>query len=263
MSQNNTNVIYITDQFQFSELSSKNQEIKVRKRNLPHWEMAGAIYFVTFRLANSIPISVINKLREENELRIKNEIQRPGKMSQSRLNQLKLEMVMKLDDYLDKNIRIRFLSDPRIARIIQEALLHFAVFYMLDINDVSTKPNIKIFQLEECQKNLIPRYVLFRWAIMPNHVHLQIQPLVNPQTGKYFDLGKILHSIKSYTAHEANKMLNREGKFWHHESYDHILRDRKEFYRIWKYIDHNPVKAGLCKSIKDWEWSSEYFIIHL
>lgn len=262
MSENKKNIIYITDRFHISELT-KNQELKFRKRNLPHWEIPGACYFITFRLADSIPIAVINQLKEDNERRINHEIQRLGEMSKARLNQLKFDMVMKIDDYLDKNITIRYLSDARIARLVQDALLYFAVLYVLDTNDFSTKPNIKIYQSSEYQGKIIPRYILFRWAIIPNHVHIQIQPLVNPQTGKYFELEKILHSIKSFTASEANKILNREGRFWQHESYDHIIRDEEEFYRIWRYIDYNPVKARLCQRVEEWEWSTEYFVRNL
>jgi hypothetical protein len=53
--------------------------------------------------------------------------------------------------------------------------------------------------------------------------------------------------------------LNRNGQFWQHESYDHIIRNEDEFYRIWKYIDFNPVKAGLCNREQEWKWGREYF----
>jgi len=263
MAQYNKKILYITDQFQISELSSKNQEIKFRKRNLPHWEMPGACYFITFRLADSIPISVIEQLREENERKINNEIQRLGKMNKYRLNELKFEMVMKIDDYLDKNINIRYLSYPRIAKIVQDALLYFAVLYVPDTNDFANKSNVKIFHVDNYQGDIVFRYILFRWAIIPNHVHVQILPMINHQTGKYFELEKILHSIKSYAANEANKILNRERQFWQHESYDHIIRNEEEFYRIWRYIDYNPVKARLCQRVEDWEWSAEYFVRNL
>ena len=60
MATNAENIILITDQFQLNEYSSESN-IRMRKRNLPHWEMGGAVYFVTFRLANTIPQEVIDK----------------------------------------------------------------------------------------------------------------------------------------------------------------------------------------------------------
>jgi hypothetical protein len=61
-------------------------------------------------------------------------------------------------------------------------------------------------------------------------------------------LYKILQSLKSYMAREANKLLNRSGAFWQHESYDHVVRDGKEPERIVSYVLYNPVKTGLVSS---------------
>jgi len=63
-------------------------------------------------------------------------------------------------------------------------------------------------------------------------------------------LSKILHSWKSYTANEANKLLNRQGAFWQREYYDHLIRDEDEFYRTIHYVQENPRKANFT----DWKW---------
>ena len=65
----------------------------------------------------------------------------------------------------------------------------------------------------------------------------------------------ILRLIKGATAREANKILNRRGAFWQHESYDRVVRDEKELNRIIWYTINNPVKAGLVKNAEDWKWS--------
>jgi putative DNA methylase len=67
-----------------------------------------------------------------------------------------------------------------------------------------------------------------------------------------------MHSLKSYSAHEANRVLARSGPFWQHESYDHWVRDETELERIVEYIAANPVKAGLAKQAHEWRWSSAY-----
>ena len=73
---------------------------------------------------------------------------------------------------------------------------------------------------------------------MPNHVHLLVTPKV-PAT-------KWLGPLKGFTAHEANELLGQTGKpFWQNESYDHLVRSPQEFDRIRRYIENNPVKAGL------------------
>ena len=90
---------------------------------------------------------------------------------------------------------------------------------------------------------------------MSNHVHIVFTPLrINGE--EYFVLGDIMHSIKSYTAKEANKMLNRTGKpFWAIESFDHFCRDSAEVERVIEYVLNNPVNAGLVSSYDKWSWS--------
>lgn len=94
------------------------------------------------------------------------------------------------------------------------------------------------------------KYTLIAWVIMPNHVHVLLRPLPD------VELEAVLHSIKSYTAHEANKMLNRSGQFWQHESYDRYIRNEEHFANVIRYIERNPVKAKLCETPLEWEFSS-------
>ena len=68
----------------------------------------------------------------------------------------------------------------------------------------------------------------------------------------------ILHSLKSYTAHEANKMLHRSGQFWIEDYFDR-MRNQEHFRRTVKHIENNPVKVGLCKTPSDWPFSSAWF----
>ena len=43
---------------------------------------------------------------------------------------------------------------------------------------------------------------------------------------------------------------------WQRESYDHWVRDEKEWSRIAAYIENNPVKAGIVAKTEDYLWSS-------
>ncbi|MCY7349036.1 MAG: transposase [Pyrinomonadaceae bacterium] len=97
------------------------------------------------------------------------------------------------------------------------------------------------------------KYRLTAWVIMPNHIHFLAAPLEN------VELREIAHSIKSYTAHEANKLLKRNGQFWQHEPFDRYIRNRKHFVNVIEYIENNPVKAGLCAAAEDWKFSSAYY----
>ena len=92
------------------------------------------------------------------------------------------------------------------------------------------------------------RYELHSYVVMTNHVHLLVTPKVNAR--------EWLGPLKGFTAHEANKVLARHASFWQPESYDHLVRDRDEFFRIRHYIENNPVRAGLAATAEEFRWSS-------
>ncbi|OGU55715.1 MAG: hypothetical protein A2V66_13840 [Ignavibacteria bacterium RBG_13_36_8] len=116
-------------------------------------------------------------------------------------------------------------------------------------------------------------YLLIAYCIMPNHVHLVFTLIVErfaeslkgtehnkmQQVGRNsvspYIVTKILQDLKKYTARESNKILNRKGQFWQHESYDHVVRDEDDLRRIVEYVLNNPVKAGLINRSEDWKWS--------
>jgi REP element-mobilizing transposase RayT len=88
---------------------------------------------------------------------------------------------------------------------------------------------------------------------MPNHVHVVFRPLPG------HTVSEIEHSWKSFTANEANRMLNRVGEcFWQKESYDHWIRDDAERARLCAYVTNNPVTSKLCPQPEDWLWSSAH-----
>ena len=68
-----------------------------------------------------------------------------------------------------------------------------------------------------------------------------------------------MKSFKSYTSHEANKLLDQHGQFWMEDYFDRYVRDEKHFASAIAYIENNPVKARLCKKPEDWLFSSAWF----
>ena len=94
------------------------------------------------------------------------------------------------------------------------------------------------------------RYVLHSWVVMPNHAHVLFTPIPP------FSVSGIMHSIKGFTASEATKILGRKGRFWSPDYFDRFIRDRRHFCSVQKYIDDNPVKAGLCTAPTEWPWGS-------
>jgi valyl-tRNA synthetase len=183
-------------------------EIDIARRNLPHWQQAGKTYFVTFRLADSIPATKLSQLEDERRVWL-NANPEPWTTEQRQAYYERFSA--KIDAWLDAGSGSCVLKDERAAKVVADALIHFDG----------------------------ERYDLGAWVVMPNHVHV----VVTPRDGH--PIGDILHSWKSFTAHKINELLGRTGRFWQHESYDHIVRNDRALYEIQEYIDRNPEKAGI------------------
>ena len=183
-------------------------DVDVTRRKLPHWRQEGRTYFVTFRLHDSLPQGKLSALRKERELWLHSNAEPWSHAQKQEYRELFSE---KIQHWLDAGHGSCILRDPALAQIVASALKHF-----------------------EGQ-----RYDLVAWVVMPNHVHA----MLTPRPG--FDLGKILHSWKSFSAHEINKKTGREGDVWQHETYDHIVRDPDSLWHFAKYIMDNPRQAGV------------------
>jgi len=105
-----------------------------------------------------------------------------------------------------------------------------------------TEPKIAAVVMQSIHKMANKQYKLYCFCIMPNHIHILIQPLVKNKDN-YFSLAEIMKSHKGATANRINKILNKQGHVWHGESYDHHVRSQEEFDLILFYIINNPVKA--------------------
>lgn len=190
---------------------------------LPHLKREGALYFVTFRLADSLPAAEVARLKQERQAILDQAQAGHRPLTWHEEQHLLAWYCDKVEALLDAGRGACWLSKPQVAALVVSALRHF----------------------DEC------RYQLGAFVVMPNHVHVMVQP------GSGHTLSSILHSWKSYTASEANRVLGRTRRaFWQQESFDHMVRDDEELARLGKYILANPVKAGFCKTAADWPWSS-------
>ena len=94
-------------------------------------------------------------------------------------------------------------------------------------------------------------YDLHHFVVMPNHVHILVTP-IEP-------VPKFMHSLKRFTAREANRSLGTTGRpFWQDESYDRLVRNDLEFGRIANYIERNPVDACLVTEPAHFPWSTAW-----
>ena len=188
---------------------------------LPHVKREGASYFVTFRLADSLPQEVLLDLKH----RWSGQMEKLATTDADGREEVDKELRRQVGRYLDQGAGECHLRLPEIANMVADAL--------------------KFFHDKQ--------YVLDEWVVMPNHVHLILWPMPNRT------LSDILKSRKRQTARQANLIMGRTGeRFWQPEPYDHWIRNDAEKARIRRYIRNNPVAAGLCKAPEEWRWSSAW-----
>jgi RecG-like helicase/REP element-mobilizing transposase RayT len=107
------------------------------------------------------------------------------------------------------------------------------------------------------------RYELYAACVMPNHVHLLIEPMIERASASsrssFFSLSKILHTIKSFTANRINQIENVSGPVWETESFDRLIRSESDLAEKFRYITRNPWDAGVAKQNEDypWVWTQE------
>jgi REP element-mobilizing transposase RayT len=198
-----------------------NSSVLIRSRGyLPHWESQRAIYFVTFRLADSLPRALVEALRSQSEA-----IERATRANtavsadQERARKLRA-LIQKAERSLDDSLGECHMRNPLVAKVVVDALRQFHG----------------------------QRYDLFSWCVMPNHVHVLFSPR------EPYRLESILHSWKSYSAHQANYLLSRTGSFWQREYFDHLVRGQSHLLKFAQYIQENAPKAGL----QNWPWVGSF-----
>lgn len=135
-----------------------------------------------------------------------------------------LERARRIERLLDGGRGDRWLSRPEIASLVERAMLHFYG----------------------------TRYLLLAWTVIPNHVHFLLE------THAGYPFFRIAEGLKTFTALRANCTLGRAGSFWARHYFDRYVRDDLHLAAIIRYIDNNPVKAGLVSRPEDWPFGSAH-----
>lgn len=130
----------------------------------------------------------------------------------------------KIEDYLDRGCGSCLLRDPHAAAVVEENWLH---------SDGE-------------------HYRLLAWVVMPNHVHLLVEIWQTPQA-------QLIKDSKGFTARRINRLRERRGKLWQDNYWDRYIRDETHYRKVVRYIEANPVKAGLVQTPEQWPFSSARF----
>jgi type I restriction enzyme R subunit len=189
----------------------RSKPLHIRWGDLPHWRQEGALYFVTFRLSDSLPQSKLAAWREE----IDRWRRSHPDASPSEVGTFTRRQRRKVERWLDRGYGSCYLRDPKAHAIVESAIRHFDG----------------------------ERYDLGRFTVAANHAHAIVRPHGD------FDLSEILHSWKRHTSRQLRRLpnippaLRRATHLWQVESFDHIVRGQQSLEKITAYImnhDTNP-----------------------
>ncbi|MBV5338180.1 MAG: transposase [Deltaproteobacteria bacterium] len=182
----------------------------------PYWHRRNLPHFEGGSIPQGVTFRLHDSLPQEKIAEMTGHILLPDKVAANR------ERIRIFNQLLDKGDGAVWLKNSAVAEIVQNSLLFFDG----------------------------QRYSLHAWVIMPNHVHVLFTPMDD------WTLTKIIHSWKSFSAREANKILGRVGEFWQREYFDRAIRNEQGFNSAVAYIENNPVKAGLCQVAEEWLFGS-------
>ncbi len=167
---------------------------------LPHVDAPDLVQAITFRLADSLPASVMARFDDLD----------PAVRRRA------------LDGALDRGHGGCLLRSPLAAAIVENAFLCFDG----------------------------ERYRLLAWVVMPNHVHCVIE------TTPAWPVYRVVQGWKSFTAKAINGAMARHGRVWQPEYFDRFIRDDVHLAAVIRYVEENPVKAGLVRNPSDWPFGS-------
>lgn len=190
-------------------------ELHEHRQRLPHWRQWGVTYFVTSRLADSVPAGVAAEWRREREVWLRahgvasaGEL---GRLTDEQRHEYHRRFTARFHTLLDAGHGECVLAQARCAEILAARLnAGHGTAYELDA-----------------------------WCIMPNHLHALVRP------AEKVTLGEIVRHWKGGSAFEINRVLSRKGRLWQAEPFDHIVRSEAQLEHFRRYIAENPAKAHL------------------
>ena len=186
-------------------------EIEIHGSRLPHWQQAGATYFVTFRLADSLPRERIDRWKEDRKVWLQNHPKPWTAEIEAHYRDIFSDTI---DRWLDNGSGNCLLREREYRDEIETVMFRF--------DDDRTS--------------------LHSLVVMPNHVHALVSLSVS------VTLPDTLKGWKGTSARRINQLRKSTEAVWSGNYFDRLIRDQDHFFRVARYIRNNPQKANLSAS---------------
>ena len=190
-----------------SSIVLPSHTVRFTRRNLPHWEVRAGRYFITVRCADSLPTEAILRLGEIHEALLNTEPQ------SKQCETLRRRYFITMEKYLDAGLGSCPLKEARAAATM---VAEFAALTQIGIT--------------------VPHF-----TVMPNHWHaLAVFPEKDSPA-----LGFVMKRLKGRAAKAIGASVGGSGPVWQREWFDRWMRSDAEMEKCIRYIQNNPVKAGI------------------
>jgi REP element-mobilizing transposase RayT len=138
---------------------------------------------------------------------------------------------------------------PRPPRIHYEGALFHVMTRGNDKQDIYLDDNDRIAFLERMRRiKNETGFSLYAYCLMTNHFHLLVRV-------RHISISAIMHRLLSGHCHQFNRKWNKEGHlFGGRYKAIHCAKDNY-FKELVRYINLNPVSAGLVSQPGQWRWS--------
>lgn len=182
----------------------------------PHRDEAGLFQAITYRLADSLPVHVLDQVAREVRDMPK-DIQRA-------------ERLKRLEGWLDAGMGSCVLRTSDLARAVVETWMRFD-FERYDLIAWVVMPNHVHVLIRQYEQAPLGKIV---------------------QSWKTYTGKRIAEELRRAGARRSDDT----GPVWMRDYWDRFIRNEDHLQKAIRYIHHNPVKAGLVTEEVQWPWSS-------
>ena len=133
--------------------------------------------------------------------------------------------------------------------LFNQSIIQFITTTVAGRRSILTSP--EILNLLMFQWRAADRWLVGRFVIMPDHLHLFCAPATHPPSE--------LYAWIRYWRSQVTKNWPRveEKPIWQKDFFDRQLRSGESYQEKWQYILQNPVRAGLVTKAQDWPFQGE------
>lgn len=131
-----------------------------------------------------------------------------------------------------------------------QAVIYFVTVCCANRRPIFREPSavqIAVRSLIDCARRTA--WHVSQICMMPDHVHL----MLSPANEREQSLSKVIQRWKSSSKQRLNK-VGVLGDVWQREFFDHLLRSDESLTEKWRYVEMNPVRAGLCECPEEYPY---------